>query len=150
MLNARLAFKVAAQVQQSCCRVTFCALQQLEAAALYRQQLQQQPLREIFNECLDNQSGQDFVMYDSAADQAEWQQHRQSELEKNQQQQQLLQQQQLDSSLDLTGGEPPAKKGPGRPFKGKQSQPRARKQPAKGSAAKSDTPKPSSRALGGH
>ncbi|DBB05736.1 TPA: hypothetical protein ACH3X1_012337 [Trebouxia sp. C0004] len=45
----------------------------------------------------------------------------------------------------LCGNEPPAKKGPGRPSKGKQGQPRARKQPAKDSAAKSDTPKPSSR-----
>ncbi|DBB06358.1 TPA: hypothetical protein ACH3X1_011925 [Trebouxia sp. C0004] len=83
-------------------------------------------------------------MYESASDQAEWQQHRQSELERYQQQQ-LLQQQELDSSLDLTGNEPPAKKGPGRRSKGKQDQPRARKQPAKDSAAKSDTPKPSSR-----
>ncbi|DBA75879.1 TPA: hypothetical protein ACH3X1_010277 [Trebouxia sp. C0004] len=118
--------------------------QRLEAAALYCQQLQQQPLTQVFNACLDNQSGQDLVRYESASDQAEWQQHRQSELERYQQQQ-LLQQQELDSSLDLTGNEPPAKKGPGRPSKGKQGQPRARKQPAKDAAAKSDTPKPSSR-----
>ncbi|KAL3132248.1 hypothetical protein ABBQ32_008836 [Trebouxia sp. C0010 RCD-2024] len=104
--------------------------QQQVAAGLPQQLLQEQRSNQqgfgLHVGCQLSQEYQQFV---------QWQE--------KERQQQVQQQQLQESSVDLPEGEPPTKKGPGRPPKAK-SHPRARKQPAN----QSDGPRQANRSWG--